>query len=120
MAVHSLLEGIALPSEQVVTVQSVASVVAHAPVPRERAVSRPLGLVVELARVKHDFVHDLGNLDRVGRGAGTAALEGAGRRIRDVTLVVGRVQVLTVPARREVDRHAPAAAAWVLGEGLGV
>jgi len=54
------------------------------------------------------------------RRARAAGLEGARGRVRDVALVVDRVQVLAVPAAGEVQRHAPAAAAGLLGECLGV
>ena len=50
-----------------------------------------------------DLEHDLGDLDRVGRGACAAdagAREGlgAGDGVGDVGFVVGRVEVLAVPA----------------------
>ena len=55
---------------------AVARVVTLAP-PERLARGRPVGLVVELARVEHDFEHDLGDFDGVGGGACTAAFEGS-------------------------------------------
>lgn len=54
------------------------------------------------------------------RGAWAAGLEGSRCRVRDVALVVGRVEVLSVPAAGEVQRHAPAATAGLCREPLGV
>ena len=120
LGVHGLLEGIPLPAKQVIAVNTIAGVVTMAPVEGLRPVGGPLGLVIELARVIHDLVHDLGDLDGMGRRAGAAALKGTRGRVRDVRLVVWAVDVLAVPARREGHGHAPAAAAGRLGEGLGV
>jgi hypothetical protein len=49
--VHGLLERVLLPSEHVVAVLAVSSVVSHAEVEGLRAVGRPFSLVVELAGV---------------------------------------------------------------------
>jgi hypothetical protein len=120
LGVHGLLEGVALPAEQVVAVDAHARLVAHAPEEGLAAVGRPVLLVVELPGVEHDLVHDLRDLDRVRSRARAARLEGARGRVGDVRLVVGRVERLAVPARREGDGHAPAAAARRLGELAGV
>lgn len=115
VAVHGLLEGVVLPAEEVIAVNAVARVVAEAPVEGLGAVGGPLGLVVKLARVENDLVHDLRDLDWVRAGAGGAHLEGA-VGISNVRLVVGRVCVLAIPTRGEGHRHPPAAAAGLAGE----
>jgi len=120
LGVHGALEGIALPAKEVVTVDTVPGVVTVAPPERLRAVGGPLGLVVELARVVHDLVHDLGDLDGMRGRAGATALEAARGWVGNVRLVVGAVSVLAIPAGREGDRDTPAAAARRLGEVLGV
>jgi hypothetical protein len=66
-----------------------------------RAVGGPLRLVVELGGVPDDLVHELRDADRVRRRAVAAQAEEVGRArggVRNVSLVVGRVQVLAVPA----------------------
>ena len=55
-------------------------------------------VVGELLGLPHNLVHDLGDLDGVGGGAGAARLEGAGRGVGNVALVVGAVEVDAVPA----------------------
>ena len=120
LAIHGPLQGISLPAKQIIAVDAIASVVAVAPVERLGPIGGPLGLVVELARVVHDLVHDLRDLDGVAGGAGAAALKGAAGRVGDVAPVVGAVNVLAVPAGGEGHGHAPAAAAGALGESLGV
>src|SRR4051812_15163763 len=97
---------------------AVSGCVSHAP--GERAPVGPEVLAVKLARVEDDLVHDLRDLDWVGGRTGAAALERARGRVRDVALVVRAVRVLAVPARREGDGHAPAAAAGGRGEALDV
>ena len=121
--VHAALQRVALPPKHVVGVLSVPGRVARREHERLRAVGRPLGFVVEgcgvpddLCRVRGlvglvmvckgwgaDLEHDLGDLDWVGGGACAAdagACEGlgAGDGVGDVGLVVGRVEVLAVPA----------------------
>ena len=54
--------------------------------------------VVELARIPHDLVHQLRQADGVGVGTGSGRFKAAGDRVGDVALVVGRVEVLAVPA----------------------
>jgi len=66
------------------------------------AISGPQALVSELGDVPHKLVHDLGKLDGVGGWAGAGATGGAGTgRVSDVALVVGRIQVLAIPASIE-------------------
>jgi hypothetical protein len=67
-AVHSFLERVAFPAENIVGVCGRAANV-HRVYKRVGAVGRPQGLVGELAHVPHEFVHDLGQLDGVSRGA---------------------------------------------------
>lgn len=100
--------------------QAVSGGIVHTPDEGLGAILRPLSLVVERARVEHDLVHDLRDLDGVGARARSAGLERAGGRVRDVRLVVRGVEVLAVPACREVHRHSPAAAAGLRREGLRV
>ncbi len=59
LGVHGALQGVALPAEEVITVQTEAGLVGHAPEEGLRAILGPLGLVVEARAVEHDFVHNL-------------------------------------------------------------
>lgn len=104
------------PTEQVVSVNTMARIVAHAQVKGLRAVRGPVGLIVELPRVEDGLVHDLRDLDRVRGRTRAARLKGARRRVGDVAAVVRAVGVLAIPARGECHRHAPAAAARRFGE----
>lgn len=88
VGVHGLLESVALPAEHVVTVISISGRVTEGPDEGLAAVGRPVVGVVERACVPDDLVKELGDLDRMGRGAGTAALEGT-TGVRDVARVVG-------------------------------
>ena len=100
-SVHGLLEGVALPAEDVVGVLAETGRVAGGEDERLGTVGGPLGLVVEGGGVPDHLVHELGNADGVGGGAGTAQAEevgGTGGRVGDVVLVVGAVEVLAVPA----------------------
>lgn len=83
---------------------AVAGVVAHGPVEGGRAVGGPVRHVVELARVEHDLVHDLRDLDRVRRRAGAAHLERS-LRVSDVGLVVWGVQVRAIPAAAQEEKR---------------
>jgi hypothetical protein len=104
------------------------------------AVRRPVSLVVELGRVPDNLEHELGNLDRVSRGAGRAGGEevcGARGGVCDVVLVVGAVEIDAIPAsagllvmscvrrrwetlRWEEDIGADATGACALRDFLGV
>jgi hypothetical protein len=72
--------------------------IAHAVNERLTPVLCPQTLVVEGSRVPHDFVHNLRDLDGVGRGTWAAGLEGAGLGVGYVASVVWAVEVLAVPA----------------------
>lgn len=78
---------------------AIAGLIAERPDEGLRAVGRPVGPVVERARVPVRLVEDLGHGDGVGGRARVPV------RVGHVALVVGRVQVDAVPARREPDRH---------------
>jgi hypothetical protein len=100
-SIHTLLQLIIPPSENVISVLSVASVVTVAEVERLGSIGGPLGLVVEGRRVPHDFVHELGNADRVRGGAAAAEGEeigGAGGWVGYVLTVIGAIEVFAVPA----------------------
>ncbi len=99
--VHGLLEGIALPAEDVIGVLAVAGVVTRAEVEGLRAIGGPLRLVVELGGIPDNLVHQLRDPDGVRRRARAAQAEevgGARRRVGDVVLVVIGVEVLAIPA----------------------
>lgn len=111
MAIHRLLQTVVLPAEHIISVASVAGRVARGPHERLPAVGEVRRVAVERARVPHSLEQDLREPHGVRRRAGAAGLEGARLRVRDVVLVVGRVEVLAVPARREpVVRHDAAGA----------
>lgn len=63
---------------------------------------------VELCRIPDSLNEERGNLNWVGRWAGST------RRISDVALVIGTVEIHTVPARREDDLRADTAKAWMV------
>ena len=58
----------------------------------------PDGLVVELPRVPHYFVHELRETDGVAGWTRARGLEGSRGGIGDVGFVVGGVDVFAVPA----------------------
>ena len=58
--------------------------------------------VAELRGIPERLVRQLGHAHRVRRGAGTSGCESFFRRVEHVVLVVRRVEVLAIPARREV------------------
>lgn len=104
--VHGALERVALPAEDVVGVGAVAGAVLVAPDERLRPVLGPEVAVVERPRVPHGLERHVWHADRVRGRAGPVRHEAAPARVVHVVLVVGRVEVLAVPARREVvDRH---------------
>jgi hypothetical protein len=106
--VENLLQRVALPAKDVVGVVAVARGVAKRPHERLAAVSGPVGLVVELARVPHGLEEHLRRAHGMAGRARAAALKRAVLRVRHVRHVVGRVEVHAVPARREarVDHDA--------------
>lgn len=80
--------------------------VSEGPDERLGSILGPVLLVVELSGVPVDLVEELAHADGVGGRAGAAGLEGAALRVRHVRHVVGRVQVLAIPARGEAEgRH---------------
>jgi len=83
VGIHGTLEAVAAPAKDIVTVGTISGIVAIRPHEGLRAVLRPDGRVVELARVPDDLVEQLRDLDGVRGRAGSAALESAGRRIGD-------------------------------------
>ena len=97
VVVHGLLERVALPAEDVVTVCS-GSANVHRVHEWVGAVGGPESLVGELPHVPHDLVHDLGKLDGVAGWAGAAAVGAGALAVGDVRLVVRGVEVLAVPA----------------------
>lgn len=118
--VKRVLQGITLPSEQVVAVPGVASsiitvsmspssntitaesqrhsLVSHAVDERLGPICGPVGLVVELSGVPHDLVHDLRKLDRVACRAWARRLEGPAAGVCYVRLVVWAIDVHSIPA----------------------
>lgn len=103
IGIHGPLERIALPPKDVVAVLAVPRLVTRRQHKRLRAIGWPLSLVVELGRVPDNLKHELRNFDGVtGRAvSGRQEVGGAGGGICDVILVVGRVEVLPVPASVE-------------------
>jgi hypothetical protein len=73
--IHSNLQLVSLPAEDVVGVLPVAGAVAVAEDKGLRAVGGPKVLVVEGSSVPDDFVHELRNADGVRGGAGAAKVE---------------------------------------------
>jgi hypothetical protein len=142
VVVHGLLQGVALPAEDVVTVggrttrstksakipakhqgrswggRNVPDV--HGVDERIGAISRPQALVGKLAHVPHELVHNLRQLNRVCRRASTASVRAGTLAVGNVALVVRRVKVLAVPAGGEDDGLADELALGVLGDGNSV
>ena len=111
--IHALLQRISLPPEYVIRVLAQAGMISRRQDKRLRPISRPLSLVVKLDSIPYDLVHELGDAHGVGRRTVSAQGEeggGAGGRVGDVVLVVGRVVVLAVPAGWEGHGDTPAAA----------
>lgn len=95
-----MLERVVSPAEEVVGVCAVALVVVVAEEEGVRAVLGPH--LIELSSVPERFVGDLRHAHRMGGGACTGRGEGFFGRVVHVVLVVGRVDVLAVPASNEV------------------
>jgi hypothetical protein len=91
---------------------------------RLRAIRTPQLLLIERRRVKHNLVHDLRQPHGEPRGTLAPRLHAHGRRVRlvrngrvrDVALVVRRVEIHAVPARRECDLGAQTALAEARGQ----
>ena len=118
--VHSPLQRITLPAEDVVAVRAVSGEVTIAPYERLAAVLGPEALVVEGSGVPDDLVEKLRNLDWVASRAGAVALESTAGGISNMRGVVCGVQVLAVPAGREADIGHDALLADPVGHGLGL
>ena len=97
--VHGQLQRVVLPAEDVITVGGGATAV-HAVDEGVAAVRGEDALVHEGRRVPHELVHDLGQLDGVAGRASTTAGSTI-TAVGDVALVVGAVEVLTIPAAKE-------------------
>ena len=85
------------------------------------AVSVPL-IVLVLSSVPHDLVHDLGNGNWV-RSRAVGAAETAAVGVRDMALVVWRINILPIPARWEDDGCTDALGAvlvWQLASVLAI
>ena len=99
--IHALLEFIVLPAKHVVTVLAETSVVTVAEIEGLRAVGGPDALVIEGSGVPYDLVHQLGNADGVAGWAAASKTEevgGTGGWVGNMSLVIGRIEVLAVPA----------------------
>ena len=59
--------------------------------------------VVERLRIPHDLIHDLRHADRMRGGTLVAGKGAAGWRVGHVAAMIGTVEILAVPARREDD-----------------
>lgn len=106
-SIHTLLELIILPAKDVISVLTVAGVVAVAEVEWLGSVRGPLALVVEGSGVPDNLVHELRNPDGVGGWAAASQAKEVGRagsRVGNVRLVVWAVQVLSVPAAVQLIR----------------
>jgi hypothetical protein len=100
---------------------TVTSVVAGGKIERVRLPFGPQA--VELGGVPHNLVHQLRDSDGMRGGTvasktqeGSWAADGVG----DVVLVVGTVEILAIPACREVNVGSNATGAWRRRESLGI
>ena len=102
LRVHGALESIALPGKEVIGVGAVALVAVHglaeAPDKRLGAIRGPHGLVVEGTGIPHGLERQLGHADGMRGRAGTGSDEPSAAAVVHVVLVVGAVEVFTVPA----------------------
>ena len=94
--VHGALQRIALPAKEVVGVGAEAASIAVAEDEGVAAIRGPV--IGELLGVPERLVGDLGHADGVRSRAGAAVLERLLDRVVHVRLVVGRVEVLAIPA----------------------
>lgn len=98
-SIHTLLELIILPPKDVIRMLTKPGVVAVAQVEWIGIARFPLA--VERCRVPNDLIHELWDANGVCAWAGTAEAEeigGTGCRVGDVRLMVGAIQVHTIPA----------------------
>jgi hypothetical protein len=109
VGIHRPLESIALPAEDVISVDTIPDIIAEGPDKWLRAIRGPQALVVERRGIPVRLVEDLWDRDWMARWTCVADWVG------DVALVVGTVQVGAVPAGWEAhadhDSHF-ARAAW--------
>jgi hypothetical protein len=94
--VHSALERISLPAEEVIGVCSESLLVTVAQDEGVAAIRGPH--VGELGGIPQSLIRDLGNTDGVGCGARAGVLERVADGVVHVSLVVGRIEVLAIPA----------------------
>jgi len=94
--VHGALEGVTFPSENVISVSSVATAVVVAHEERVLAVGGPH--VGELGSVIQGLVSDLRYTDGMRGGARAGVLECVSDGVEHVRLMVGRVEGLAIPA----------------------
>lgn len=99
--IHTLLESIALPPEDVISVLAIAGVIAIAEVEGLGAIRGPLSLVVERSGVPDNLVHELRNTDGVTGWAVASQAQESSRaigRVGNVRPVIRAVKIFAVPA----------------------
>jgi len=129
--IHTALQSIVLPTEEVVAVLTMAGAIKTPSVSRSsdkrpfvpsnlritKAVHQRLFTILvvlgikELPGIPHYLIHHLRCADWVSSWAGGASHDGT-RSIRHVTLMIGAVQVLSIPALRKDDGRTDTARAW--------
>jgi hypothetical protein len=123
--VHSTLQSVTLPTEDVVTVLSVTGGVTHGKDEGLAAISGPWQ-VVERLGVPNGLEEEQRHAGGVGRRAvsvhqdDTSIVVNTSLEESHVARVVGRVEVLPVPARREEDVGTDTSRALLVGEVDGV
>jgi hypothetical protein len=80
----------------------------------------PKTLIIELGRIPHGLVGELGHSYRVGRWAGTSVLERTLDSVVHVVLMVRAIKVLAIPASREMMDGHYARGTRVFGEIVGL
>jgi len=124
--VKSLLQGIPLPSKDIVAMLRVPMLIGSTPNKRLRIVFRPEALVVEdlclclsdtptnrlvkgETHLPHNLIHDLRNPHGMTRWTRPIIIKRPARRIRHMALMVGTIRVFPVPTRRKRNHraHAP-------------
>lgn len=84
------------------------------------AIGWPQALVGELVDIPHELVHDLRELDGMGRRARAATISTSALAISDVSLMIWRVEILAIPAGGEDDGLTDELALGVFGNGDSV
>jgi hypothetical protein len=98
-SIHTLLKLVTLPPKDVISMLAKACVVAVAQI--EWIGITRLPLAIEWCRIPNDFIHELWDANGMCAWAGTTEAEEigwTGCRVGDVRLVVGAIEVHTVPA----------------------